>query len=648
MSKLRTSFLSDRSARTLARLFLGGSSLWLAACAEVPFSVHTQDNDLATIKPALTRLQQSAVRQAPQNGSGHAMVFVLAGPEKRAVKAGEKAAAPAEGEKTLIGYDLTEGKQVFSVPADVRSRFAVSRGLLVHREGDSGLVLRDVQTGAVRSRVAFEPGETLAGLTADEEQVYYVTRAKINGENRSFVTALSAAGQRVWRLPAQGSVGAPAAAGGLLALPYRYQDVVVLDAKTGAELTRIRQKDEQIGFVRPAAQGFYYGVGTDGVALLTEKSVAGERDKIAYLAPKLGERVRVFLNWDGYRPEQIEFSAFDRNRLLWDAEQSGEQLRFTGGEAVLHSYRFFFAVDTEKGGLSWAYAQPRNNLMASDLVGNVVLYAAQDGELGALDKKTGGKLLTQKLTLPAGQQVLGATFDAVGYAPSTAQAQRATPLLDVLHNIIFDRDSSFLSVKSFAVQALGNIPGKDSAAELIRVVTADGMPQQIARTAGEVLVKRKDPEVAALLCEALKSSYDYLEDKRPKGLDVLARAAAAVGAKDAVPVLTQRLTDPSTPAPALKEIVAALTQLGGKDVIAPLRESLLMYRSDAAFSADSDAWKRAGEGLLKIGGEGERRTVQFVALEPRTLPPLAEHFTKLLVESAQRPPKAATETPKNK
>ena len=73
-----------------------------------------------------------------------------------------------------------------------------------------------------------------------------------------------------------------------------------------------------------------------------------------------------------------------------------------------------------------------------------------------------------------------------------------------------------------------------------------------------------------------------------------------------------------------------------------------MYRSDAAFSADSDAWKRAGEGLLKIGGEGERRTVQFVALEPRTLPPLAEHFTKLLVESAQRPPKAATETPKNK
>jgi hypothetical protein len=31
----------------------------------------------------------------------------------------------------------------------------------------------------------------------------------------------------------------------------------------------------------------------------------------------------------------------------------------------------------------------------------------------------------------------------------------------VLRGIIFDRDSSFLSVKSFAVQALGAVPGKD-------------------------------------------------------------------------------------------------------------------------------------------------------------------------------------------
>ena len=42
--------------------------------------------------------------------------------------------------------------------------------------------------------------------------------------------------------------------------------------------------------------------------------------------------------------------------------------------------------------------------------------------------------------------------------------------------------------------------------------------------------------------------------------------------------------------------------------------------------------------LLKLGGESERRLLQYVALEPHTLPALAGHFNKLLLETAQRPP----------
>lgn len=630
---LRSATPAGPDARRYA--LLGAGALLAVGCAEAPFSIHTQDNDLQTLKPTLARLQQAPVRQGPINGSGHAMVYVFAGPERRGPK---EAPPPAEIERTLIGYDLTDGKQVFAVPADVRSRFAVSQGVLCHREGNGELVLREAQTGAVRARVPLEAGETLAGLTADASQIYYVTRAKIAGENRSFLTALALSGQRAWRLPAQGSIGAPAASGGLLALPYSYQDVVVLDARTGTELTRIRQKDEQIGFVRAAPHGFFYGVGSSGVAMLDERSVVGERKDIAYLSPKLGERVRVFLNWDGYRAEQTDFSAFDRNRLLWDTEGEGSKLRFRDSQAVLHSYRFFFAVDTDKGAVKWAYAQPRQNLMASEMNDQVVLYAAQDGELGALSRTSGAKLLAQRLQLKTGQHVLGASFDAEGFAPTAAGAAAPEPVLQVLRGIIFDRDSSFLSVKTFAVQALGGVPGKEATAELIRVVTAEGLPQQLARAAGDVLVQRKEPEVAGLLVAALNQSYDFLEDRRPRGLDTLARAAAAVGAAEAVPVLAQRLADPSTPAAALKDIVAALVQLGGKDALAPLRQTLLVYRSDPMFGSDAAALQRAGEGLLKLGGEGERRLLQFVALEPHTLPALSSHFNKLLLETAQRPP----------
>lgn len=620
-------------------------------CAEAPFSVHTQDNDLKTLKPALERLRTgtaSAPSSAPRNGSGHALAFVFAGPEKRIGK--EAGAADTSVERTLYGYDLTAGKELFAVPADARSRFVVAQGVLALREGEE-IVLRDTQTGAVRARVPFEPGETLAGLTADSSQIYVVTRKKSTGENKSFVTALGLGGQRVWRLPAQGSVGAPAASGGVLALPYRYQDVVLLDARTGSELSRIRQKDEQIGFVRSGPVGdkggFFYGVGSDGVAWLDERSVSGEKANIGYLSPQLGERVRVFLHWDGYRAEQTDFSAFDRNRLLWDAEPSGDKLRFRGDQAVLHSYRFLFGMDTQSGALRWAYAQPRQNLMASELSERSVLFAAQDGELGVLDRATGAKLLSQRIGLKPGQQVLGGVFDAAGFVPSGAPAAAPRPVLEVLRDIIFDRDSSFLSVKTFAVQALGKVPGAQ--AELVRIITADGMPAQISRAAGDVLIARKDPpeELGALLAPALKQSYDYLADKRPKGLDVLARVAAARGVKEAAPRLAERLLDPSTPAPALKEIALALSQLGGKEATRALRELLFVYRADPLFAQDPDALKRAGEGLLKLDGEAGRRTLQFVALERRSLPGVASHFRKLLDDTAwkPKPPAAAPKQP---
>lgn len=614
-----------------------------AGCAEVPFSVHAVDNDLKTLKPTLSRIEQAK----PQTSGGRAIVYVYAGPERR----GEKELGKAE--KTIYAYDLASGSLLFETPAEVRSRFVVAGELLIHRDQEQALVLRDRKTGAVRGRIELQPGEKLAGLAADGEVFYYSTRADTKSERRSYVTAVSTNGQQLWRDRAPGTVGAPAARGGLVAVPYRYQELVVLDGQTGAELTRIRQKDEQIGFVRASKAGFLYGVGSKDAALLTEKSTSGEKKSLTLLTPKLGERVRTFLHWDGYRAEQTDFSAFDRNRLLWDAETVSDKggARFRDDQAVLHSYRFLFSVDSNTGKVDWAYAQPRQNLMGTDLSASTVLYAAQDGELGALDRKTGARLFAQKLPLKPGQQVLGATFDAAEFAPKGGAQPGAlppTPVLEALHNIIFDRDSSFLSVKTFAVQALNNLPGKEATSELLRVVTAEGMPAQISGAAGDALIARRDREVTGMLVEALKQSYDFLDDRRPKGVDVLARAAAAMGAEEALPVLAQRLLDPSTPPGALKEVVSSVAQLGGAKSVKPLRELLLMYRSDPAWSSDPEALRRAGEALIKHGGEPGRRTVQFVALSPRTLPPVAGHFTKLLVETAPKPLAAAVPTPKSK
>lgn len=622
---------------------LGVGALFFSACAEPAFSVHALDNELKTLQPVLTRLR-SASSAPTATIAGRGMAYVFAGPERR----GDKDLGTAE--KTLYGYDLSDGRVVFATPADVRSRFVVTQGVLAHREGAGEIVLRDARSGAARARVALAEGETLAGLTGDEGRIYYVTRVQADSKkgetgNRSFVTALDENGGRLWRIPAPGTVGAPAATGGLVALPFRYQELVVLDGRSGTELSRIRQKDEQIGFVRSAPGGFFYGVGDKGLAVLDESSIKAEKKKIAYLEPKLGERVRVFLSWDGYRPEQTQFSAFDRNRLLWDAATqadaaSGKPAGFTDGQAVLHSYRFFFNVETTGGRVRWAYAHPRQNIMSSELARDSVLFVAQDGELGALDRKSGARVFSGRLELKPGQQVLGATFDTAGgtlqLASRGADSKALPPVLDVLHSIIFDKDSSFISVKLFAVQTLGSLPGKEAATELLRVVTAEGLPSQLAKAAGEVLVARRDADTADLLLAALKQSYDFLDDRRPRGIDILAKVAAAVAAKETVPALSERLLDPNTPAPALKEIVAALTDLGGVGSAQALRDLLLLYRADASFQNDLEPLRRAGEGLLKLEGESGRRTLFYVALEPRTLPALSNHFNKLLLDTAVR------------
>src|SRR5262249_34967324 len=158
------------------------------------------------------------------------------------------------------------------------------------------------------------------------------------------------------------------------------------------------------------------------------------------------------------------------------------------------------------GAVLWAYAQPRQNVMASDLSERAVLFVAQDGEIGALDRATGARLLVERVALKPGQQVLGATFDAAAFAPAasapgaagktTPGRQRPQPLLEALHGIIFDKDSSFISVKLFAVQALGSIPGKEATAELLRTITSEGLPPQLGRAAGEVLIARRDEKAA--------------------------------------------------------------------------------------------------------------------------------------------------------
>jgi hypothetical protein len=587
--------------------------LLAAGCAEQAFSAHARDNSLDDIK----RVMAASRAPAPGPANGHPMAFLVT-------------TAGTDG-KQLIGFDLESGQVKWAQKADVRSRVAVGRGLVVHRQGDSELVGRDPMSGNVKLTIRIAQTEKFVGAAVDDQRFYYVIQNNTPQQRQSWVVGCDANGHELWRTPAAGSLAAPAARGGVVAAPFSYQWVVLLDGATGKELARLRATDEQVTFVRALDDGFYYG-GNRGIYRLDEKSADGSRKGSSFIEANLGsEQVRTFYYWDGYQLSQSDYSAFDRNRLLWRAEGKNG-IGFVDDAAFIYTYRYLFAVDAKSGALRWAWVHPRVDVVSADDAGTAIVYAAADGDVGLIDAKTG----VERASWKTGMHLLGATFDADALSLPAATAAEAPSAVGALEAIVWDRDARFTAVKVFAAGAIGAQKGAAADAALLKIIRApQGVPPAVQKRAGEELVNRKNKEAGPLVLDALKAHEDFISDSHAVGVDIMAKTAASLALAEAAPLLCAHLADPATPQPALKEIVGALVALGGKDARRALKEFLMTYRGDPGYFGDPSPLTEAGEGLLKLGDAEDRRTVEFVAGDGWTLSPVAKFLQKALEARAK-------------
>lgn len=584
-----------------------------SGCAEATFSPHARDNSLIDVQRALAARRKETL---PHNGRPVGY-FVL----------------PGEGSsRELLGYDLAAGRVMFRQPVDVRSRVAVGKGRIAFRKGQNEIEARDALSGRVEGSIRLSSDERFIGVTLDDENLYYVVQKQGGTKRQSHIVGATRDGRELWRWPAQGSLGAPAAQGGVVAVPYSYQYVVFLDGRTGKELARVRAVDEQITFVTAQPEGFFYG-GGKGVYALDEKSIAGTRADSAYGEAKLGaDEVKVLYHVDGYQEPQSDYGAFDRNRLHWAARVDAGKLGFVSDLVVMQAYRYLFAFEASTGRLRWAYAHGKADVVSASLVGNDLVYVSGDGEIGLIDATTGQAVAATKLDA----RVLGGSFDADGLSKLGGNAERPpqADLTQMLEKIVWDPDSRFTNIKIFAVSALASMPGTKATAALGKIVLKDSqLPQAVVKKAGDALVNRKDKDYLPEVLTALKQRPDYLEDKKARGMDVMARVAAELVAKDAAPLIAQHLIHQDTPQSALRGLAASLGRLGGKEAIASLREFLVAYRADPMFLSDGSALVAAAESLLAIGGPSERRLVAYLSANRHTLPQVTKALDRLLDES---------------
>jgi len=570
----------------------------LTACAgPAVFRLSSDDNNRYELGKALAR-RQLPDHLEPVNRAHQPRVFVdVAG-------------------KAIVAYDLGTMRSLWKADADVSSRIAVGGDFIVELEGKQ-LVARDQGTGSVRWRASV-PG-AFAGATADRDRAYLTYR---DGARSWLVGFDGASGNQLWKDDADGKLGAPVAQAGIVYVPYFDQWLGLIDGATGVMLTRILGVDEQITMLQATSQVVYYGAKQGGVHRLDLRSYTGKRDG-AYGAVTVPPQLEhTSYGRDIYEPIELGYSAADRARLLYttEATETGP-LKLTGDGYAVHYFRFLFGFASD-GTLRWAYSQPRVELVASAHLGTVIAGISIAGDIVAVDPVTGAVRATGSLGTQG--TIVGATFDADGWAPPTIGAPTETA--KALVTIALDHDARFDRVKELAVASLAKLPGADVTRELLGVLADPRAPDRLKDSVAELLVTRKDPDSLPVLTAQLAVHEDYLARTTPDALGPVAKAIAGLAGVTLDPkqvattlaALGSHLDAPATSLPDLVAVIDAMAAIGGGAERPALASHLLLYHADDEIGADA-AWAQAIVVALRMH---DRELLRKVAADPRTTAPL--------------------------
>ncbi len=584
----------------------------LAACGpKSVFVLSADENNRFALDQTLAK-RKLPDQPSPVNTARQPRVFAVSG--------GGKAQA-----KMITAYDLASSHVMWQTDADVQSRVVVGGDFIVELEGKQ-LVARDQARGTVRWKADVDGG--FVGAAADRERAYLVWK----DGNTFWIGAYDgSSGKRMWKVDAPGKLGAPAAQGGLVYVPFLDQWLAIIDGATGEPMTRIRGVDEQIAMLRTTSREVYYGSRL-GVFRLDSRSALGSRAQSTYTTVKIPAQLEhPIYGTDAYDVVQQNYTAFDRSHILYAAAPAVVEngpMKLVGDGYAMHYFRYVFGFGG-KGELRWAYANPRVELIATEHTGASILGVSTTGEVVALDPATGA--LRSRKAMGTTGQVLGATFDADGYSPGGADAGAPPETIEALMSIARDHDARFDRVKEYAVSELAKLPGPTVTTELLTVLSDTRAPQHLKNLVVDLLVARKDPASLPVLTQQLELHADYIAKTDNDAVGPIAKTVAGLAGLaldpkqvEAVMVgLLYHLEAPSSGVPELVQLIGALHAIGGGKERARLDSHLLLYRADDELAADP-GWCKAIATALADGGPEERELLRQVAADPRTRAPLAD------------------------
>jgi len=582
----------------------------LVACGpKSVFRLSSEDNDKSALVAALSQRKLPA-QPAPKNNAQKPRMF----------------AEVAGNPKLIVAYDLAAGSVMWSTAADVKSRIQVGGDFIAAHEGNA-LVVRDQARGTVRWKLD-TPG-TFVGAAADQNHVYATFRQGTDQKATWMIAAYDGAtGNMLWKHESEGQLGCPVAQGGLVYSPFLTQWLSILDGSSGNQLARIRNSEDQIAVVRVTSTDAFYG-SRQGVYRLDARSANGTRAGGTFAKVTLPSQLdRAAYGRDMYDPVQIGYTAADRAHVLFaEGPSDNGPLKFANDLYAIHYFRYILGFSVN-GELAWAYSHPRVELVASEHTGGAILAVSANGQVVALDPKTGG-VMFEKPTGITGN-VLGATFDADGWAPPMPQSE-PIETTQALISIARDRDARFDRVKELAVSSLAKQQGADVTKELLALLADNRVSQRIKDQATEVLVARKDPASLAVLVGQMSTHDDFIAKTEAFSVGSVAKAIAGLGGskldpaevKVALAALRSHLDAATTQTPDLVNVIQAMAAIGEGGERIELASHMLLYHADDDLGADQSWVKAITVALFTHGGPAEHEMLRQVAADPRTKEPLA-------------------------
>lgn len=592
-------------------------ALTTAGCGagnQLAFSHQFADNREEDFAAVLERLPDPRPSASPQNVTGEAIVVVTTHGE--------------DASREIVAIAPASGEERWRRTIDAQTRPEVLGDLVLTSERHQ-IVALDLRTGQPRWTA---PLADLAyvGATRDGDTIYYAaTVGAMGGARRvGHVAAVDAqTGDERWRHEVNGVFGQPAAAGGMVMVPWERQNLAILDEATGQELARLRSTDDVLAWTFQDPTGVYYG--HRSIYRMTHRSVTGARGESTHRAvpiPELpvlreDEVPREVELWDdGFAPKPGTRSARGRIRLYFapGASESADDVAILGDTYYFVFYRYVFGYDLE-GNLRWT------RILEQDVVGaqataDGLFVVGEQGAMHVLDRQSG----LDRWSGGSELQVASVALDVAGFAGGAAPEGTAPTLRESLNAVAVDPDNRLVSARAYAIQRLAELEEGEVTRDLLDLYSQQSMPGALRTAIANALRARRTG--SEHLIEALGRRYDFLEGTSAPPLEVIVPSLLEMRATQAVPGLVQQMNDHETPAAVLPQVISAIVELGDASIVPALQHFLVLYHADSAFAAQPEPLATAANGIFRLGGEEGRQMLTALAAEPRTLGPVREQI----------------------